>query len=417
MRAVMVATVKGPDTGASVVASILHSMPSYHFQGFVPGNGWVHLDEFAQRWLTLREKMTNPANPDYIHFSQFVATPDDGIAPDIEDSDFRTEAELFRRKVKPAWIQYFNTSKVMCAIRRLVIEANAPPPGHAFGFTHAFEDDGEQDDTKFAPPSHRGYTPSRALRSLDLFLRLFPRGRIIVHLPVNILPSSSKPLPHCMCEGNGVTCRALQPPDRRARMISQLLRYNRFRPRRTLLIAASHDFRNLTALTHKVASFLGEQPTSRKQTRKWLSSWIQRMKQREVLDVQHALRMQRSVNGLSGATMADGGSKTVKPVTRSCQRAATRVAERLKVQRLAGSTGLSLKEALARTHRNRSNAWDDSMMQAYEVNTWCAPFRCERSTANIDSARAKREFCTTCPLSLSEWAWSRRLRSALDFDD
>ena len=133
MRAVMVATVKGPDTGASVVASILHSMPSYHFQGFVPGNGWVHLDEFAQRWLTLREKMTNPANPDYIHFSQFVATPDDGIAPDIEDSDFRTEAELFRRKVKPAWIQYFNTSKVMCAIRRLY-GANAPPPGHA-GFT------------------------------------------------------------------------------------------------------------------------------------------------------------------------------------------------------------------------------------------------------------------------------------------
>ena len=151
MRAVMVATVKGPDTGASVVANILDSMPSYHFQGFVPGNGWVHLDEFAQRWLTLREKMTNPANPDYIHFSQFVATPDDGIAPDIEDSDFRTEAELFRRKVKPAWIQYFNTSKVMCAIRRLVIEANAPPPGHAFGFTHAFEDDGEQDDIKFAP--------------------------------------------------------------------------------------------------------------------------------------------------------------------------------------------------------------------------------------------------------------------------
>ena len=83
IRAVLVATVTGAgtsrDTGASVLAHLLNARPDYAVRGFAAGAGWVHLAEFTQRWRDMNDKMTNAHNPDYIHFSQFKADPDEGV--------------------------------------------------------------------------------------------------------------------------------------------------------------------------------------------------------------------------------------------------------------------------------------------------------------------------------------------------
>lgn len=360
-RAVMVATVRGYDTGLEVVTSLLNSTPGYQFGGLATGNGWVHLSEFAQRWLTMREKMTSVDHPDFIHFSQFIASANDVMRSEVMDTDFRPESELIRRKVKPAWVQYFNLSKVMCGLRRLVLEANGPRVDRGFGFTHVFEDSGEQETDSLAPPSRRGYTPSRALRSLDWFLRLFPRGRIIIHLPVSLIPSTTKP-PRCMCPGTGAACDAPRSVDHRARIIDQLLRYHRFRPRHTLLIAASRDFRNLTALTNKLALFLGERPTGLEQCQKVLNLWARRMEEQGMPFVQHALHS-------SGAVSSNDASKR-RPTLSTCKR--------------RGAT-------IASTAR-------------------CPLSRCNVTAAEASAGRAAWEPCVSCQMSLAEWAWNRPVR-------
>ena len=400
-RAVMVATVAGRDTGANVVGRMLNAIPGYKLGGFTAGNGWVQLAEFAQRWLTLREKMTNPGHSEYAHFSQFIATNDDGVAPEIPDSDFRAEGELLRRKVKPAWLQFFNLSKVMCGLRRLVVESNNPTPDRGFGFLHAFEDDGSENDS-LDPPSRKEYSAERALRSLDLFLRLFPHGKIIVHLPVAALPSPRKPPPRCMCMGSGVACRPPQPgvvawaDDRRARMISQLLRYHRLRPDRTLLVAGSRDFRNISVLVHRVATFLGERPSQplRRVAGKWFSWWATAMQSAGMLDVPHA----RAVAALATPTSSVGAHSSTPPSKR-CQHAASR----------ASARGQSKAAAARRGSSNATGAWDRHD-NAYGVIAWCAPFRCNLTTADTTSSRAQRDFCVACPLGLAEWGWSKPAR-------
>ena len=363
-RVVMIATVAGPGTGGAVVDSLLGSMSGYQFGGLAAGSGWVHLSEFAQRWLTMREKMTSVSHPDFIHFSQFIATANDVLESKVKDTDFRPEAELIRRKVKPAWVQYFNMTKVMCGLRRLVMEANGPRMAEkGFGFTHMFEDSGEQEDDPLAPPSRKSYTPARALRSLDWFFHLFPRGRVIIHLPVSSMPSTSKP-PRCTCVGAKAACRATDSASHRTRVIEQLLRYHRLRPRRTLLVASSRDFRNLTALTAKIAAFLGERPTtSIAQSRKVLNAWTQRMRHQEILDTQHALQL-----STHGAFSLDETSKPLAKA-RICKRS-------------AGAP-----------------------------STRCPPYRCSLSTAEASPGHEKRDSCVACPLSLVEWAWSRPVRS------
>ena len=123
----------------------------------------------------MRDKMTNPRH----------SLPMTMFAPEAADTDFRPLAELLRRRIKPAWYQLFNTSKVLCGLRKVVLEAHNPNRRRGFGFMHAF-DEGAAYSTVAAdgePPSHTRYTVQQALRSLDLFLALFPRGRLVVHLP------------------------------------------------------------------------------------------------------------------------------------------------------------------------------------------------------------------------------------------
>ena len=239
IRAVLVATVTGAgtsrDTGASALSRLLNELPGYQVRGFSAGAGWVHLSEFSRRWLVMRDKMTNPRHPEWVHFSQFHAADDDVFAPEAADTDFRPLAELLRRRIKPAWYQLFNTSKVLCGLRKVVLEAHNPNRRRGFGFMHAF-DEGAAYSTVAAdgePPSHTRYTVQQSLRSLDLFLALFPRGRLVVHLPA---PSS---------------------PDAQSSMRRELRRYAHSRPDRAMLTSGG-DFRNLTDVAVRLSTLLEE---------------------------------------------------------------------------------------------------------------------------------------------------------------
>ena len=259
-RAVMLATVQGRDGGAVVVAHLMNSMSGFRVKNFAAGDKWVHLAEFGQRWLTMREKMTNPAHEDHAHFSQFIASPNDGIAPTSQDTDFRAMDELIRRKIKPAWYHFFNSSKLVCGLRQVVIEAVNPAHHPVFGFVTAFDTSGRVSVDKVEDsPSRRTYSAGRALRSIDLFLRVFPHGKVILHLPVDSLPPDGGPPPRCVCPGERVACkqRGTAWPDRRLRLMRELTRYHELQRERTILTSASGDFRNMTRLASRLSSFLG----------------------------------------------------------------------------------------------------------------------------------------------------------------
>lgn len=340
-RAVMIATVTGRDTGAVVVAHLLNAIPGYRIHGFAAGDGWVHLSEFAQRWHTLREKVTNRKHPEHIHFSQFHSSKHDAIAPEVDGSDFRSLPELVRRKIKPAWYQFFNASRVMCGMRRLVLDAYSPSRDRGFGFVHAFEDNGQRDLAD--PPARRDYSVAQALRSLDWFLHMFPLGKVVVHLPAAVLPDTTTP-PRCTCPGT-TTCRTQDSrwPDDRMHMMKALLRYHRSRPDRTLLTAANVDLRNLTELTMRMASFLGEQysSTTRREAQRSFGGWANRLRRDEVLDLaSYALPAAR-----------------VRPEEEGCQ---------------AGRGVLG---------------------------------RCPPSVCRPQNASASRGDCTVCATTLADWAW------------
>ena len=124
---------------------------------------------------------------------------------------------------------------MLCGLRKVVLEAHNPNRRRGFGFMHAF-DEGAAYSTVAAdgePPSHTRYTVQQALRSLDLFLALFPRGRLVVHLPA---PSS---------------------PDAQSSMRRELRRYAHSRPDRAMLTSGG-DFRNLTDVAVRLSTLLEE---------------------------------------------------------------------------------------------------------------------------------------------------------------
>ena len=58
----------------------------------------------------------DPSHPDYAYFSQFRSDSRDGFQPS-PNSDYRPMEELLRRRIKPAWIQYFNVRTGWLIIR------------------------------------------------------------------------------------------------------------------------------------------------------------------------------------------------------------------------------------------------------------------------------------------------------------
>ena len=195
----------------------------------------MHLARFVRQWTTMRRKMTTPDDPDFAYFSQFLSTPRDGFAPAAEDTDFRSFEELMRRQIKPAWYHFSDFTRVRCGVRALAMHSLLPPAavGSAsaaavparFGFVHAFEaahagtaDPTERDATASTMCCRRaaaararaggsGARPPapapdsrarRASQSLDVFLLLFPRGRVLIHLPASPLPLPHAP-PQCAC--------------------------------------------------------------------------------------------------------------------------------------------------------------------------------------------------------------------------
>ena len=128
---VLLATIPGRDTGAGVMANMINNIDGYHLRGFAASAGFVHISEFTQRWIDMREKMTDPANPDYAYFSQFRQHARDGFSSSNPNSDFRSMEELMRRRIKPAWYHFYNMTNVLCGVRSLLIDAihhPAPPP-------------------------------------------------------------------------------------------------------------------------------------------------------------------------------------------------------------------------------------------------------------------------------------------------
>ena len=350
-RAVLIATVRGRDTGVSVLVHMLNAMPGYQVRGFAAGAGWVHLSEFAWRWLVMHKKMTDPLHPEYAHFSQFLASSDDGVRPETSDTDFRGLPELIRRQIKPAWWHFFNISKVMCGLRRVVLEAHNPSRRRVFGFMHAFDSEGVSMHRAIGPPVHRSYDEVQALRSLDLFLMLFPRGRVIVHLPAPDLPSPMR-RPRCMCPGVMTKCRLNDVgwPDGRSHMLRELNRFARSHSDRALLTSASDDFGNATAFAMRLATFLGEpySPDVDQEARKMLFRWANTARRDKVLD----------------APLGEDSTPSFRP-SDACQRAASR------------NPGRSAQDDIA----------------------WCPPFRC----GNASSSHG----CTACPATLADWAWGR----------
>ena len=284
-RAVMVATVPGRDTGASVLAHVLKSFPGYHLQGYTMGNGWMHLSNFAHSWLSMQYKMTDPSNAHYIHFSQFIASALDNIGPS-HTSHFRAFPELLRRGIKPAWYQLYNMTLVMCQLRQLIMEAYNPEGHGAFGFIQAFDVNSRKDAEEGL--ATRAYTVADALRSIDLFMQLFPQGKVILHLPVATVPDPAHGIPPCACTGAFPRCRHSFDsawPDHRLHMMSQLVRYHRNQPVRTLLTSASRDFRNMSRFTMKLARFLREErpPSLRRVAAKAFGWWRSKAIQDKVL--------------------------------------------------------------------------------------------------------------------------------------
>ena len=350
----------GRDTGVSVIEHVLQSIPGYHIHHYESGSGrnsWVHIGEFAQRFLLMREKMTNPSHADYIHFSQFIASDADGIGPGV-GSDFRALPELLRRKVKPAWFQLFNLTKVMCGVRKLVVDTYNPAMYGSFGFAQAFQDDGWPDSTE--SPAHRHYSTAQALRSLDLFLRLFPHGKLVIHLPVATLPGAKQRRPTCVCAGSSSNCRDKHSStwtDPRLHMMAQLMRYHRFRPSRTLLTAASEDFQNSTRFTSRISTFLGvaETPSLQEEAARASKRWMDSRSQRRLLEAHSARK---------------------KGIAHACRKSV-------------------------------------SLRRGESEPIWCPQSKCTNTDASSTTRESRRlaDGCIECPLSLSEWAWANSAAS------
>lgn len=378
-RAIMVATVQGRDTGAIVTAHLLNSVSGYRVKNFAAGDGWVHLAEFGQRWLTMRKKMTEPDHADFPHFSQFLASPRDGIAPGVPDTDFRAMDELVRRKIKPAWLHFYNTSKLMCGLRQVIIETLNPSHHPVFGFVTALDASRSSGgDRPEDAPSRRAYSVGRALRSLDLFLQLFPRGQIILQLPVSMIPDDGAPPPRCICPGARAACKArgTEWPDRRVRLMRELTRYHERNPTRTLLTSASGDFRNMHQLVKRLSVFVGEASSSNLQHEadRSFRGWASRLRRDAILDLAYTQHT-------SAPWAANENPLATRP-TQHC------------------------RSSMIESEVSRGALF------------WCAPFRCGLANTSAIEYSAMIEAthggCTICRASLSEVAWGASKASAID---
>ena len=400
VRAVMIATVTGRDSGAAVMRGVLNGFPSFHLHGYEAGAGWVHLAEFAQRWLTLRDKMTNPSATDFVHFSQFVSSPRDRYASS-PNSDFRPHIELVRRNIKPAWLQFFNMTMVMCGIRKLVIDTYNSRGTDVFGFVHAFSENGARDTS--AAPVDQTYSTAQALRSLDFFLRLFPRGMIIIHLPTHQLPVAKNPRPWCVCAKHMRHCMQLPSsqsiwPDYRTEMIKQLNKYHRFRPTRTLMTTTNGDYQNASRLLFRVSSFLG-QPYKRVRLAQ-VNRVIGICNSSNASQSRHAVHVTRtyfSTLGFAGWWMNKLHREKLFHLRKEEFPATTFEYPNLALQRWRPICGQNLAAA-----------------EAMRAVGWCASFRCATdatlsSTSPFNTTSIAHEFgsCVACPATLMDWAWNR----------
>lgn len=259
--AVLIATVPGRDAGTSALVQALNALPGFGVRGFASGAGWMHLSEFTQRWIGIRRKMEDPNDPDHAYFEQFQYSRKDGFPPSAEHSDFRSLDELLRRKIKPAWYHFFNLTHVLCRVRQLVLHQYNPKGAGFFGFVHMFHPvlpPAGQADTDSVDATLKEYSSHAALRSLDLFLRLFPvKGRVIANLPLVPLPDARLPRSRCICLAGG-NCNERAWPDPRVPFMQQLLNHSANRPRQSLAFSAQAGGPRAAS---ELLSFLG-QPAS-----------------------------------------------------------------------------------------------------------------------------------------------------------
>ena len=240
--ALLIATVPGRDAGTSALVHALNTLPGFGVRGFASGAGWMHLSEFSQRWIGIRRKMEDVNDPDHAYFEQFQYSRKDGFPPSAKGSDFRSLDELLRRKIKPAWYHFFNLSHVLCRVRQLVLHQYNPKGAKFFGFVHMFHPvlpppgGGDADS---ADATLKEYSSHAALRSIDLFLSLFPvRGRVIANLPLVPLPDARLPRPRCICLTGGGRCSERAWPDPRVAFMQQLLDHSASRPHQSLAFSA-----------------------------------------------------------------------------------------------------------------------------------------------------------------------------------
>ena len=260
--AVLIATVPGRDAGTSALVQALNALPGFGVRGFASGAGWMHLSEFTQRWIGIRRKMEDPNDPDHAYFEQFQYSRKDGFPPSAEHSDFRSLDELLRRKIKPAWYHFFNLTHVLCRVRQLVLHQYNPKGAGFFGFVHMFHPvlpPAGRADTDSVDATLKEYSSHAALRSLDLFLHLFPvKGRVIANLPLVPLPDARLPRSRCICLAGGNRCNERAWPDPRVPFMQQLLNHSANRPHQSLAFSAQAGGPRAAS---ELLSFLG-QPAS-----------------------------------------------------------------------------------------------------------------------------------------------------------
>ena len=397
-NALLVATVPGRDSGAGVLANMINSISGHHVRGFAASAGYVHLAEFSHRWLNMREKMTDPNNPDYAYFSQFRLQPRDGFASSNPDSDFRSMQELIRRRIKPAWFHFYNLTNVLCGVRSLLIDAIQPPKaGNAFGFMHAFSLHEEAVGESMGKLSQRSEDASMIMKSLDLFLMLFPKGRVIVHLPFTELPRPEYGRPRCVCPATA-RCLPLPEgdtwPDERVQVMQQLLRFHHERPERTLLTVAVRDFGNLSSLADRLVDFL-EVPTS-------------------TVPISDAEDQGNAVAGSSKGKKHGAGLPPRAAIKRAGARSLQGWSARLRREKVLslqkGPTALQASNAAASGERQRLGRQFGCRVEKKVPLAGlfvCPETRCEGSLATDSSTSqsSKKRACTTCPTTLADWGW------------
>jgi len=350
---VLVATVTGRDAAPAALARMLNIVPGYRIRGSASSAGWLHLSEFAQRWLVLRDKGERPSNPDYIYFSQFRSTERDGFSE--RNSDFRPLAELLRRRIKPAWVHFFNFSEVLCGVRWMAINIARLQAGRRNGFVHALQ----PNEVGHGPMR---YTVKQAIDSLRLFLLLFPRGKVVIHLPAWPLPAAANASLGCVCAGRSARCHDHRQPaaipwasDKRAALISELVRFHWEQPDATFVTAAN-GFRNSSSI-RELLRFLGESDSDGLVAKLFDSAQASRRR--------HLLRL----------------NNDSQPVLHQ-----------------------DLKRPSERCMTARNESWSD---------WWCPPWRCQSPAAQpvaADSQQASGIECTaSCPASLEEWAWQEHI--------